>query len=142
MKSGRAFSGAAWEFSARFRSDCQLQETGTCCLKMRLFETKFIQINSHVEARVALGLAEHGSGSAVGAVGRGRHNTCTSHPDSLDPCLTPLTSRCDSACFVFLLTSREALLPGWRWFDLWHELFALVMVWVVMEYGVASSIRI
>lgn len=53
-------------------------------------------------------------------------------PDSSDPCLMPLTSRCYSVCFMFTLTSREALFPGWRWFDLWHELFALVTVWLVM----------
>lgn len=51
------------------RSDCQLQETGTCRLKMCLFETEIIQRNSHVEARVALGLAERGSGNVVGSSG-------------------------------------------------------------------------
>lgn len=38
-------------------------------MKMCLFETEIIQRNSHVEARVALGLAERGSGSVVGSSG-------------------------------------------------------------------------
>lgn len=40
---------------------------------------------------------------------------------------------------MFLLRSREALLPGWRLCDYGMN-FVLVMVWLVIEYVIVSSI--
>lgn len=71
-----------------------------------------------------------------GVLGKGRHNAC-----GVTLTLTPLPhapGQQVAQSFMFLLRSREALLPGWRLCDLWHEVcFGDCLV---IEYVIVSSI--